>query len=250
MARGPRAARLRCRRPGRGTGASHHGRRARPPAPPEPRGAGGGTRGAGGPRRRGDGAALPQSHPLGRGGDFPLGPTNPHGLSVGQTVVGQVGLEQEFLLWGKRGKRIAQARARADAAEATRADLERTLAFTLRSRFTDVLITTRRLALAQENLAHYRETVRVSEARARTGEISPADLDKIMLEQRAFEREVADAEVDRRQAVAELLPLVGLDATDVDAVGELAVPPVPDDAARLTRDALARRPDLRAAERA
>ncbi len=27
-------------------------------------------------------------------GDFPLGPTNPHGLSVGQTVVGQVGLEQ------------------------------------------------------------------------------------------------------------------------------------------------------------
>jgi cobalt-zinc-cadmium efflux system outer membrane protein len=183
-------------------------------------------------------------------GDFPLGSTNPHGLSVGQTVVGQVGLEQEFLLWGKRGKRIAQARARADAAEATRADLERTLAFTLRSRFTDVLITTRRLALAQENLAHYRETVRVSEARARTGEISPADLDKIMLEQRAFEREVADAEVDRRQAVAELLPLVGLDAADVDAVGDLAVPPVPDDAARLTRDALARRPDLRAAERA
>jgi len=186
----------------------------------------------------------------GAAGDFAIGPTNPHGLSVGQTVVGEVGLEQEILLWGKRSKRIATASAREAAAEAARADLDRTLSFTLRSRFTDVLITSERLALAQENLAHYRETVRVSEARARTGEISPADLDKIMLEQRTFEREVADAEVDRRQAVAELLPLVGLDAVDVEAAGDLAVPPVPDDAARLTGDALARRPDLRAAERA
>jgi cobalt-zinc-cadmium efflux system outer membrane protein len=92
--------------------------------------------------------------------------------------------------------------------------------------------------------------VRVSEARAREGDISHAELDKIALEQRGFEREVADAEGDRREAVAALLPLVGVEAADVEPVGTLALPPAPEDAAHLASEALARRPDLRAAERA
>src|SRR5207244_5217686 len=70
------------------------------------------------------------------------------------------------------------------------------------------------------------------------------------LEQRGFEREVADAEGDRREAVAALLPLVGVDAADVEPVGELALPPAPERAEPLVSEALARRPDLKAAERA
>src|SRR5205814_50678 len=124
---------------------------------------------------------------------------------VGDTVVSQVGLEEEVLLPGKRGARLAAARRREEAAAAERADLERRLAFELRARFVALLEATERLRLARENLEHYRETVRVSEARAREGDISRAEFDKIALEQRGFEREVADAEGDRREAVAALL---------------------------------------------
>src|SRR5438093_39682 len=144
----------------------------------------------------------------------------------------------------------AAARRREEAAAAERADLERRLAFELRARFVALLEATERLRLARENLEHYRETVRVSEARAREGDISRAEIDKIALEQRGFEREVADAEGDRREAVAALLPLVGVDAADVEPVGALALPPAPEGVEQLVSEALVRRPDLRAAERA
>ena len=183
-------------------------------------------------------------------GNFPLGRTNPSGIGVGDTVVSQVGLEEEVLLPGKRGARLTAARRREDAAAEERADLERRLTFELRARFVALLEASERLRLAHENLDRYRETVRVSEARAREGEISHADLDKIALEQRGFEREVADAETDRREAVAALLPLVGVDAADVEPVGALALPPPPEDVEHLVSEALARRPDLRAADRA
>ncbi len=187
---------------------------------------------------------------LGAGaGNFAIGQTNPPGLGAGQTVVAQVGVQQEILLWGKRSNRIAAATERTAAAEASRSDVDRVLLFELRSRFDDVLIATERLRLAEENLGRYRETVRVSQARARAGEISPAELDRIMLEQSSFEREVADARLERRDAVAALLPLVGADASDVDAVGTLDVPSIPTDRVTLVDDALGRRPDLIAAER-
>ena len=183
-------------------------------------------------------------------GNLPLGRTNPQGLGVGATVTSSVGLEEEVPLPGKRSARVASARWREAQAAAERTDLERTLAFEARSRFVALLEASRRLGLAQENLDHYRDTVGVSQARAREGEISPAEFDKIALEQRGFEREVADAEVDRRHAAAALLPLLGVEAGDVEAVGELVLPPPPDDVDHLIAEALARRPDLKAAERA
>ena len=115
-------------------------------------------------------------------GNLPLGRTNPPGLSVGQTVTANVGVEQEIPLWGKRGARIEAAEQKRMGAEAERADLERQLAFEVRSRFVALLEATERLHLASENLDRYRETIRVSEARAREGDISPAELDKVRLE--------------------------------------------------------------------
>jgi outer membrane protein, heavy metal efflux system len=182
--------------------------------------------------------------------NLPLGRTNPAGLGVGDTIVGQVGVAEEILLPGKRGARVAAAEGREAAASAEHADLERRLAFELRARFVALLEARERLRLARDDLDRYRETVRVSGARAREGEISPAELDKIALEQRGFEREVADAEGDRREAVAELLPLLGVDAADVEPVGVLGLPEAPVDAERLVSDALAHRPDLLAAARA
>ena len=72
-------------------------------------------------------------------GNFPLGHTNPRGLGLGDTIVSTVGAEQEVPLWGKRGARIESARERKEAAEAARADLDRQLAFEVRSRFVALL---------------------------------------------------------------------------------------------------------------
>jgi outer membrane protein, heavy metal efflux system len=182
-------------------------------------------------------------------GNFPLGRTNPPGLGVGDTVVSTVGVAQEVPLWGKRGARIAAASEKEAAAEAARDDLDRQLAFEVRSRFIALLESSERLRLARENLDRYRETVRVTSARARAGDVSPAEADKVALEQRGFEQEVDAAALDRREAAAALLPLLGVAAPDVEPVGTLAATEAPSAADELTADALARRPDLRAAER-
>jgi cobalt-zinc-cadmium efflux system outer membrane protein len=182
-------------------------------------------------------------------GNFPIGRTNPPGIGAGDTVNEQVGIGQELVLWGKRGERIAAAHGRVAAAGAERADLDRRLVFEVRARFVRTLVAGERLRLARENLTHYRETVRVSRERADAGEISAAQYDKIALEQRGFEHEVADAEIERRQAVAELLPLLGLDVADLVPVGELRLPAARTDTDTLVSEALRRRPDLTAAER-
>ena len=182
-------------------------------------------------------------------GNFPIGRTNPPGIGTGDTVNEQVGIGQELVLWGKRGERIAAAHGRMAAVGAERADLDRRLVFEVRARFVRTLVAGERLRLARENLTHYRETVRVSRERADAGEISAAEFDKIALEQRGFEHEVADAEIERRQAVAELLPLLGLDVADLVPVGELQLPAARTDTDALVSEALRRRPDLTAAER-
>ena len=193
---------------------------------------------------------LPNPTLSGSVGNLPLGRTNPRGLGPGDTVVTSVGVEEEIQLWGRQRARVDAARGREEAADAEHADLDRRLTFEVRSRFVTLLEAGERLRLAREDLGRYRETVRVSETRAHEGDISPAEFDKVALEQRRFEREVGDAEVERREAVAALLPLLGTDARDVEPVGTLAVPEVRDDIDRLVDEALARRPDLRAAERA
>src|SRR5262249_56901345 len=112
---------------------------------------------------------------------------NPPGLGVGQTVIEQVGLQEEIQLWGRRGARVSAAGAREAQATNDRADLERRLVFETRSRFVAVMVTTERLRLARENLDRYQETVRVSRERREAGDISPAEPHKGPLEQPAFQ---------------------------------------------------------------
>jgi len=183
-------------------------------------------------------------------GNLPLGRTNPPGISAGQTVGAQVGLTEELQLWGRRSARLAAAQGREAATAAERADLDRQLAFAVRTGFVDLLLSDERVRLARQTLDEYAETVRVSEARARAGEISPAELDKIQLEQRTVEHDLADATLAHRQAVAALLPLIGATGGDLTASGDVVAPAVPDDVEDLVAGALNRRPDLVAARHA
>lgn len=180
--------------------------------------------------------------------NLPLGHTNPRGLGAGDTVVVQGGLSEEVLLPGKRPARIDQATNALASAEASRTDVDRLASFEVRRRFVGLQLADERLRLARDNLARYRETVRVTAERARDGDIASTEYDRIALEQRGYEHELAQAQSSRREAADALLALVGSDADDVEAVGSLAVPPAPSDVDRLVADALSGRPDLRAAK--
>ncbi len=180
--------------------------------------------------------------------NLPIGRTNPHGLGAGDTVVVQGGLSEEVLLPGKRPARIAQATNALASAEASRTDVDRLASFEVRRRFVGLQLADERLRLARDNLARYRETVRVTAERARDGDIASTEYDRIALEQRGYEHELAQAQISRREAADALLALVGSDADDVDPAGSLAVPPAPSDVDRLVNDALSARPDLKAAK--
>jgi len=194
--------------------------------------------------------ALPNPTLSGSVGNFSLGQTNPPGLSVHDTIVGQAGVSEEFVLWGKRGQRIAQALGQQAEAMAERTDLDRRLAYEVKSHFFDLLAESERLRLARDELSRYGETVKVSQARAKAGEISPADFDRIALEQRGVEHEVDDAALERRHAAGELLVLLGIDAPDAEAIGSLQLHATDQDVDALVQQAFERRPDLTAAERA
>src|SRR5262249_9835671 len=144
--------------------------------------------------------------------NLPLGRTNPPGLGANETVIEQVGVQQELLLWCRRGARAAGAGPGGRQPTNSRAAPDRRPVFERRPRSFPVRVRTERLRLARENLDRYQETVRVSRERRKAGDISPAELDKVSLEQRSFEREGADAETQRTEAVAAPLPPPGLDA--------------------------------------
>jgi cobalt-zinc-cadmium efflux system outer membrane protein len=119
----------------------------------------------------------------------------------------------------------------------------------VRSSFADVAREQNERDLAREMASRYGDTVRLSQARFRAGDISEAELRKIELESTRYENAVIDAETQwdlARQRLAGLLALPSAQALPGERVREAEGRPT-FDVARLTADALAHRPDLRAA---
>jgi len=149
----------------------------------------------------------------------------------------------------KRGLRLETARKGTAVAVSQLADQERTLLFTLRSAFIQVLQQKAVLDLARENLAYYDHVLDVSAERFRTGDIARIDLDRLQLQRVQYESDVQTAAVNLRTAKIQLLTLLN-DRTPVeqfDVTGPFdfaeAVSPLPE----FRAIALETRPDLRAA---
>jgi len=149
----------------------------------------------------------------------------------------------------KRGLRLETARKGTAVAVSQLADQERTLLFTLRSAFIQVLQQKALLALAREDLAYYDKVLDVSAERFRTGDIARIDLDRLQLIRVQYESELETAIVNLRTAKIQLLTLLN-DRTPVetfDVTGPFdfaeAVSPLPE----FRAIALETRPDLRAA---
>jgi cobalt-zinc-cadmium efflux system outer membrane protein len=129
------------------------------------------------------------------------------------------------------------------------ADLDRTLVFTLRGAFVQVVAAKAALTLARDNLQFYDQFLTISRDRLRTGDIAQIDMDRLALQRVQLEAAEQTAYVNLRTAKIQLLMLLNdrtpVDQFDVDGPFNFAdVTPTLDD---LRQMALATRPDLRVA---
>jgi len=154
-----------------------------------------------------------------------------------------------FERMNKRGLRYETAKKGTQVAVSQLADQERTLLFTLRSAFIQVLQQKAVLALARENLAYYDHVLDVSAERFRAGDIARVDLDRLQLQRVQYEADVQTASVNLRTAKIQLLTLLN-DRTPVerfDAAGTFDFAETVAPLGECRAIALETRPDLRAA---
>jgi cobalt-zinc-cadmium efflux system outer membrane protein len=164
-------------------------------------------------------------------------------------LVHSIGVTQVLDVWLKRGVRTDAAKAGVQHRRWVTEDALRAIVYAVRSGFDDVVREQSEDALAREVAARYSDTIRISQARFRAGDISEADLRKIELEGLRYTNDVIDADMQldvARQKLAALLALRSVAELPGDRLEEPDVRPALD-LARLTQAAFERRPDVRAA---
>ena len=170
-------------------------------------------------------------------------PTNPFSAS---TLIGNCSYLHERQ--HKRELRRDTAQAATTVATSLHSNLDRTLIFTLRSAFVQVLAAKAALALARDNLRFYDQVLTISQQRFQAGDIAQIDLNRLQLQRVQFESAIETADVNVRTAKIQLLALLNdrspvdqFDVTGPFDFGE-AVPALDD----VHQEALDTRPDLRA----
>jgi cobalt-zinc-cadmium efflux system outer membrane protein len=165
--------------------------------------------------------------------------------------VGQFDMGLSYLF--ERGKkRQHRLQAAQDATAVTRAqvdDNERTLTYAVANQFIGVELAESTLALANQDLDSFNQTVTIAEARYKAGDTSLDDLLKIKLQLLQFQMDVAQAKLAREQGLDDLRQLLGYESVPAgyDVSGSFAYQPVGTSLEDLQSKALATRPDLQAA---
>ncbi|HVZ23057.1 MAG TPA: TolC family protein [Vicinamibacterales bacterium] len=137
-------------------------------------------------------------------------------------------------------------------ATSTQADLVRTLTFTLRGAFVQLLQAKAFLTLAQTNLSDYDGVLGISRDRLQAGDIAQVDFDRLLLQRVQYESDVQTALVNVRTAKIQLLALLN-DTTPVDqfdVTGAFDYAPLAQQLEVVRQTALSTRPDLKAAAQA
>jgi cobalt-zinc-cadmium efflux system outer membrane protein len=161
-----------------------------------------------------------------------------------------VGASYTFERGHKRQARVQAARDTTSVTRSQVSDTERGLTFSVAQQFINVLLAKSNLEFAQEDLASFQQTVDISQARAKAGDISDNDFLRIKLQLLTFQTDVSSAQLALTQALASLRQLVGYDAlsANYDVAGELAYSALPLNKEDLLAIALKVRPDLQAAQ--
>lgn len=150
----------------------------------------------------------------------------------------------------KRQWRLDGAIATADQTESQMHDQERQVVLQVRLAFTNLLIARDARGIADENLADYRKTLDLSQARLDAGDITKTDFERIDLQLAQFESDADNAMLNYQQASAQLQVLFGVKKPDLtlQVEGTLAIPEISMTMADAEAMALSSRPDVRAAE--
>jgi outer membrane protein, heavy metal efflux system len=161
-----------------------------------------------------------------------------------------LGVSYLFERGKKRQHRLQAARDLTAVTRSQVADNERSLTFSVATGFINVEFAESTLELARQDLKSFQNTVDISEARYKAGDIGESDLLKIKLQMLQFQTDVSAAQLARVQGLSDLRQLLGYEsiAPDYDVAGAFDYQPVKGNLDDFQATALQNRPDLRAAQ--
>jgi outer membrane protein, heavy metal efflux system len=169
---------------------------------------------------------------------------------VNNTAQFDLGVSYLFERGKKRQHRLQAAK---DVTAVTRsqvADAERGLTYNVASQYINVELAESTLALAQQDLKSFQDSVDIANTRYKDGDISEDDLLKIKLQLLQFQADVSAAQLARAQGLSDLRQLLGYESVpaDYDVAANFAYQPVPGNLEDFEAKALQTRPDLQAAQ--
>jgi cobalt-zinc-cadmium efflux system outer membrane protein len=161
-----------------------------------------------------------------------------------------LGLSYLFERGKKRQHRLQAAKDQTAVTRSLVVDDERNLTFNVASQFVGVQLAESTLSLAEQDLKSFQNTVDISEARYKAGDIGEGDLLKIKLQLLQFQTDVSQARLTRVQALVGLRQLLGYESVpaDYDVAANFDYQPLTVKLEDLQTKALRERPDLRAAQ--
>src|SRR5215472_6137661 len=150
----------------------------------------------------------------------------------------------------KRQARTQAARDQTAVVRSQTSDNERTLTFNVAQQFVAALLAKSTLEFAMKDLTSFEQTVGISEARYKAGDISENDFLRIKLQLLQFQTDVSAAQLSLVQALASLRSFLGYESVPdgYDVVGDLAYTPLRVNLQDLQAVALGLRPDFLAAQ--
>ncbi len=159
------------------------------------------------------------------------------------------GVSRLFERGGKRAVRLDTARATTSLASFQLDDQRRQIDLSIRQAFSRMLYAREAVTISRDNLEGYRRTVDLTKVRLNTGSVDQTDFDRVELQLAGFESDLDNSELALGQSSIALQTLVGINrpSTDFAIAGTLDPPPVSATLEDLRRDAVANRPDLKAA---
>lgn len=165
--------------------------------------------------------------------------------SSDESVV-SVGLSQEFLTGGKRGKRQTVAEREMEAVHHQVADRERLLALEVKSTYFELTLTQKRRELAQRAIDLNGKLLEITQERLAAGDIPELEVNLARVELARSEGRKIEAERELSPLLARLRTLLGVPAgEEVEFIGVGERKPLGVSQEEVSRLALGNRPDLK-----
>jgi cobalt-zinc-cadmium efflux system outer membrane protein len=160
-----------------------------------------------------------------------------------------VGVSQEFLTMGKRGKRLQVADKEIESFDCQVDNAGRLLIEEVKTTFYDLLVAGKRVELAERSIVLNSQFLDITRQRFDAGDVPELDLNLARVEAARSEGRKAEAERELYPAKAKLVSLMGLPRDQTaNFSGSLEPKPFTGTVAELKGLALAKRPDLKALE--